>query len=325
MTCPVAPPRLPLLRHLPLPRWADRKGRIPPKTLGEILSAAFNLYKANAASLILIVAIVVVPLTFISSLFSGVVFEGSKHTAIVFGQAVEVVDRSFGFLIGGRIITALISVIISAVLQAAILRAAAQATIGDPVDPQESYRFGFKRLGSVILVSLLVGLAVAGGLILLVIPGLIFLIFLSVSVPVLIVENRRGRAALSRSWNLVKGHFWHAVGVIIVAGHHHGDRRRDHRLDRRERVGRAVDLLVDRHDHHRAVHVARLRAPVPGSAFAERGADRRHAQDGAGRGRRLRIAERRGASSRRPGPAPPAGPTGIGRRARERARPRSRG
>jgi hypothetical protein len=194
------------------------QGSIPPKTLGEILSAAFNLYKANAASLILIVAIVVVPLTFISSLFSGVVFEGSKHTTIVFGEPVEVVDRSFGFLIGGLIITAVISVIISAVLQAAILRAAAQATIGDPVDPQESYRFGFKRLGSVILVSLLVGLAVAGGLILLVIPGLIFLIFLSVSVPVLIVENRRGRAALSRSWNLVKGHFWHAVGVIIVAG-----------------------------------------------------------------------------------------------------------
>ena len=112
----------------------------------------------------------------------------------------------------------MISVIISAVLQAAILRAAAQATIGDPVDPQESYRFGFKRLGSVILVSLLVGLAVAGGLILLVIPGLIFLVFFSVSVPVLIVENRRGTAAMSRSWNLVKGHFWHAVGVIIVAG-----------------------------------------------------------------------------------------------------------
>jgi hypothetical protein len=194
------------------------QGTIPPKTLGEILSAAFNVYKANAASLILIVAIVVVPLTFISSLFSGVVFNGTTHTATILGQDVEVIDRSFGFIVGGLIITALISVIISAVLQAAILRAAAQATIGDPVDPQESYRFGFKRLGSVILVSLLVGLAVAGGLILLVIPGLIFLVFLSVSVPVLIVENRRGTAAMSRSWNLVKGHFWHAVGVILVSG-----------------------------------------------------------------------------------------------------------
>jgi hypothetical protein len=194
------------------------QGTIPPKTLGEILSAAFNLYKANAASLILIVAIVVVPLTFISSLFSNVVFEGSRHTAIILGQEVEVIDRSFGFFIAGALITALISVIIWAVLQAAILRAAAQATIGDPVDPQESYRFGFKRLGSVILLSILVGLAVIGGLILLVIPGLIFLFFLSVSVPVLIVENRRGTDAMSRSWNLVKGHFWHVVGVLVVAG-----------------------------------------------------------------------------------------------------------
>lgn len=188
------------------------QGTIPPKTIGEILSAAFNLYKANAASLILIVAIVVVPLTFISSLFSGVVFRGTTNAQDV------VIDRSFGLVVAGALITALISVIISAMLQAAILRAAALATIGDPVDPQESYRFGFKRLGSVILVSVLVGLAVIGGLILLVIPGLIFLIFLSVSVPVLIVENRRGTAALSRSWALVKGHFWHAAGVIIVAG-----------------------------------------------------------------------------------------------------------
>lgn len=188
------------------------QGSIPPKRLGEILSAAFNLYKANASKLILIVAIVVVPLTFISSLFSGVVFRGTTNAQDV------VIDRSFGLIVAGGLITALISVIIYAVLQAAILRAAAQATIGDPVDPQESYRFGFRRLGSVILVSVLVGLAVIGGLILLVIPGLIFLFFLSVSVPVLIVENRRGTDAMGRSWNLVKGHFWHVVGVLVVAG-----------------------------------------------------------------------------------------------------------
>ena len=158
-----------------------------------------------------------------------------------------VIDRSFGFFLAGALITALISVIITAVLQAAILRAAAQATIGDPVDPQESYRFGFKRLGSVILVSVLVGLAVLGGLILLIIPGLIFLVLLSVSVPVLIVENRRGTDAMSRSWNLVKGHFWHAVGVHHRRRAHHGLISADHRRDRRERVGRALDLLGDRH------------------------------------------------------------------------------
>ena len=191
------------------------QGSIPPKRLGEILSAAFNIYKANASKLILIVAIVVVPLSFISALFTGVVFAGTKHTVI--GTDIVVVDRSFGLFFAGWLIATVIGFIISFVLQAAILRAAAQATIGDPVDPEESFRFGFKRLGSVILLSLLVGLAILGGLILLIIPGLIFAVLLSVSIPVLIVENRRGTEAMSRSWNLVKGHFWHAVGVIIVA------------------------------------------------------------------------------------------------------------
>jgi hypothetical protein len=201
----------------PPPMMGGPQGGLPSKKLGEILSAAFNIYKANASKLILIVAIVVVPLSFLSALFSGVVFAGTKHTVVLFGRPVEVIDRSFGLFVAGALVTAVISVIISAVLQAAILRAAAQATVGDPVDPEESYRFGFKRLGSVILVSLLVGLAVAGGFILLIIPGIIFLVFFAVSVPVLIVENRRGRAAMSRSWNLVKGHFWHALGVIVVA------------------------------------------------------------------------------------------------------------
>ena len=202
----------------PPPMMGGPQGGMAPKTLGEILSAAFNIYKANASKLILIVALVVFPLSFISALSSGVVFAGTKHTDTIFGTQVVVVDRSFGLFLAGALVAGLISVIITAMLQAAILRAAAQATIGDPVDAEESYRFGFKRLGSVILVSVLVGLAVVGGFILLIIPGIIFLVLFSVSIPVLIVENRRGREAMSRSWNLAKGHFWHAFGVIIVAG-----------------------------------------------------------------------------------------------------------
>lgn len=210
------PPPLPPPPPPPPPMMGGPQGGIPPKTLGEILSAAFNIYRANASKLLLIVAIVVVPLSFISTLFSSLVFAGTARTEDVLGTRIEVTERSFGLFLAGALVTLAISVIISAVLQAAILRAAAQATIGDPVDPEESYRFGFKRLGSVILVSLLVGLAVAGGFILLIVPGIVFFVFLSVSVPVLIVENRRGTAAMGRSWNLVKGRFWHAFGVVLV-------------------------------------------------------------------------------------------------------------
>jgi hypothetical protein len=203
----------------PPPMMSGPQGGIPPKTLGEILSAAFNIYKANASQLILIVAVVVVPLSLVSAIFSGVLFAPDKVRVTNTGGVVvfDYAGRGLGaFLLVGAI-GALIAILISAVLQAAILRAAAQATIGDPVDVEASYRYGWKRLWSVVLVSILVGLVVAVGFILLVIPGIIFLVFLSVSIPVLIVEGRRGTEAMGRSWNLVKGNFWHAFAVVVVA------------------------------------------------------------------------------------------------------------
>jgi hypothetical protein len=179
-----------------------------PRGLGDILSAAFEIYRNNAGQLVMIVAIVVIPLSLLGALI-GHLFAG---------QTNSVSSRSFGLVIGGVAVAIVITVIITAVLQAAIIRGAAEATLGDPVDIQESYRWGFSRIGSVILVGLLVGLAVLVGLILLVIPAIIFGVFLSVSIPALVIENRRGTEALKRSWELVRGSFWHALGVLIVAG-----------------------------------------------------------------------------------------------------------
>jgi hypothetical protein len=178
----------------PPPGTPPGPGGIRPRTPGEILSEAFRIYRENAANLLLIVAVVVVPLSFVS--------------AVVVQSGATIV----GLLVG-----AAIAVIIWAILQAAMLRGAAQATIGDPVDVEASYRWGLARFGSVLLVALLVGITVGVGFLLLIIPGFIFLVFLSVSEPALIVENRRGTEAMARSWNLVRGHFWHALVVILVA------------------------------------------------------------------------------------------------------------
>lgn len=192
-------------------------GGLAPRGLGDILSAAFEIYKANASGLLMIVAIVVVPLTFISAFLGGVVFAPDTHTETIFGQTVEVSTRSATVGIFAALIGVVIAVIISAVLQAALIRGAAQASIGDAVDIDASYKWGFARFGSVLLISILVGLAVLGGLILFIIPGLILIVMFAVAIPALVVENRKGTEAMGRSWNLVKGHFWHVVVVILVA------------------------------------------------------------------------------------------------------------
>jgi hypothetical protein len=202
----------------PPPPSAGGGGGIPQRGLGDILSAAFDVYRANASNLITIVAVVVVPLSFISHFFTGVVLKPTTETVTIAGQTITTTTtRSFGTFVLASLIAAAIAVIISAALQAALVRGAALATVGDPVDVEASYRYGFRRFGSVFWISLLVGLIVAVGFLLLIIPGVIFLTMLAVAIPALIVENQRGTEALGRSWRLVKGHFWHVLGTIVVA------------------------------------------------------------------------------------------------------------
>jgi Na+-driven multidrug efflux pump len=60
-------------------------------------------------------------------------------------------------------------------------------------------------------------LAIAVGFLLLIVPGFIVLTFLVCGIPALVIEGTRGRQALRRSWNLVRGRGWPVFGTIIVA------------------------------------------------------------------------------------------------------------
>lgn len=81
-----------------------------------------------------------------------------------------------------------------------------------------AYRTGLSILLSYAWVALLVGLAALGGLVLLVIPGIMVSISLSLAVYVFLAEDRRGMAALARSWYYVKGYWWPVFWRFIFFG-----------------------------------------------------------------------------------------------------------
>lgn len=189
-----------------------------PRGVGDILSAAFDLYKRYWQTFIQIVAIVVVPLTLIQYFLSDQLSdEANVVVDQTTGQVTITNPNSFWSATIGSLVVALIGVLIMQVLTGAISRAAAGSLIGETPTPSDAFRYGFHRLGSIILIGLLVALIVTGGLILLIIPGIIFGVKVSVSIPALIVENRRGTDAIGRSWNLTTGHFWHVLGTWFVA------------------------------------------------------------------------------------------------------------
>jgi hypothetical protein len=71
-------------------------------------------------------------------------------------------------------------------------------------------------VGPLIVAGLVAGFAIAVGLILLIVPGLILLTLWAVIVPVIVIERTGAFEAFGRSRELVRGHGWQVFGVIVV-------------------------------------------------------------------------------------------------------------
>jgi hypothetical protein len=208
----------------PPPPSAGGGGAIPQRGLGDILTAAFELYRANAAKLIQIVAIVVVPLTFVLALLQTVTFKQNCDTSDLqtLQDVQDVVNRCTGGGFGRSLLIVAIGGFIAAAIQQLILgavtRGGAAAVLGRPVDVEASYRYAFSRLGGLIGLALLIALAVFIGFFFLIIGALIVGVFLAVAVPAFIIERTGAVDSMSRSWKLVRGQWWHTLLVILVAG-----------------------------------------------------------------------------------------------------------
>lgn len=185
----------------------------PPRGLGDVLAGAFRLYGRWWRTLVPIVAVVTVPLTLLQE---WVVEE------LVPRVPPEELQRLDPEEVGARALGALLVTVAfflaSVALQGALVFASARSVVGWGTGLAEAYRVGLSRLGALLLAGLLAGLAVLVGFVLLVVPGFVVLVRLSLFAPALIVERLRARRALARSWDLVRGRSWAVLGALVVGG-----------------------------------------------------------------------------------------------------------
>jgi glycerophosphoryl diester phosphodiesterase family protein len=77
------------------------------------------------------------------------------------------------------------------------------------------YRSSGSRLGSMLAVSILMGIGVGLGLVLLIVPGILLAIRWAVATPVVMLEGLGARAAMRRSQELVRGHRKDVFRVLL--------------------------------------------------------------------------------------------------------------
>lgn len=210
-----------------------------PLDFGDRIGAAFKLYGANFATLMIIVAIIVIPLGIIGAVVSELFSPDFTvdEQGFVDLEAIEA-DEVIGFA-AVLVIVAIITALGTLLATGGVMKAVADDVLGEPSDWQDSLRYAWSKIGPLIIGSILLGLGIAGiaiaGLILTfvlvalfdaigaligvvaLIGGVVFLwVSWSIWVPAVIVEDLGPTDALRRSFELVKGRRWPVFGYLLV-------------------------------------------------------------------------------------------------------------
>lgn len=180
---PPPPPPAP-----PAPEPAGRQ----PISVGQVLSDAFSLYGANLG--------VLIGVGFVVALISGVI--------------IGILNDEGGAVV--QFIAWVIQLVATAIYTGFVVKlvqdardGVRDATVGQLVSA------AMPALGALIINSILYGIAVGIGFVLIIIPGLILLTLWAVCQPSIVVEGRGPIEAFGRSYQLVKGQAWTVFGILV--------------------------------------------------------------------------------------------------------------
>lgn len=168
-----------------------------PLSLGEVLDVSFGLYRSRFSTLVTVAVV-----TQTLPLVLGLYLEASGGVAQNLGLGLA---------------NALLALVLGTVGTAASTMIVSGAYLGQESDAKTALIRAFGFIGTLIAISLVVGILVGLGLILLIVPGLIALAGYAVSTPAAILEAPQTQSsAMSRSWELTRGFRGKVLGTMLV-------------------------------------------------------------------------------------------------------------
>ena len=117
----------------------------------------------------------------------------------------------------GILLGSFVSVVAAFVLQATLVKAVQDVRDGHAdLSIRQTVNEALPFLAPVAGASILAGIAITIGLLLIIVPGLFLITIWAVIVPVIIIERSGAMASFGRSRALVRGHGWHVFGTLVL-------------------------------------------------------------------------------------------------------------
>jgi hypothetical protein len=140
-------------------------------------------------------------------LIAFAIYVGAAIVAALLGLA-----GSVGLFLGW-----IVSLIAAFLVQAALVKAVQDVRDGRvDLNLGETVSAALPYLLPVIAASILAGIGISIGFVLLIIPGLILLTFWSLIVPSIVIGGEGVFSSFSKSWRTVRGYAWHVFGTYVL-------------------------------------------------------------------------------------------------------------
>ncbi len=215
-----------------------------PMSIGRILDRTFKIYKDNFIRFITIVATIQVPIALLMIVSASVLQRGvpvrkeadsrqSSRYARQNPENINIEERRTRFnntskdeynpsvfLIGGigMMVTSILSMLGHILCRGALIESVSESYLGTEITVGQAYRFVWPKFLNLIGAGILVALVVHMGLLLLVVPGIIFALWYALTTPAIVVENLKVIEGMSRSKALASGNLGKilSVGFLVI-------------------------------------------------------------------------------------------------------------
>jgi hypothetical protein len=193
-----------------------------PLRVGEILDVAIKVYRSNFATLVRIVLLVTAP----AQILLGLVQASTRATLEPATTDFETIDPvtgqvefdggDFAATLVGFGVAIVVTTLMSELASAACFRSVGAAYLGEEQTWRESLRYATKRFWSIVWLFIAKNFVILCGFIACIVPGVHFYAAYGVTTPILMLEGVRGRKAMRRSRDLVKGRWGPVAGVLLL-------------------------------------------------------------------------------------------------------------
>lgn len=188
-----------------------------PMGYGEVLDRALVLYRRNWR----VVLSLSFPVLFPSALivgFGNIGYQWAVRTQLGIGEQDPAKAVLAGVAIAAFFGATGLHGLLSVVVQGLLSKTASDLYLGREVAVRDAYRFTLHRAVALLVTTILMSLGITLGVIALLAPGIIISVYWSFVIQIVMLEEKSFVDALSRSWRLVRGHWWHTLFFAGLLG-----------------------------------------------------------------------------------------------------------